>query len=54
MLFQKGKHNTSNSRNAQYMFFRCPADNRHIGIMTEKNIRQAEIVVHGNLQRDHS
>ena len=33
----KGKHNTSISRNAQYMvFFRCPADRRQIGILAEK------------------
>ena len=35
--FPKGKHNTSISRNAQYMvFFRCPANRRHIGIMVER------------------
>ena len=34
--FPKGKHNTSISRNAQYMaLFRCPADRRQIGIMAE-------------------
>ena len=35
--FPKGKHNTSISRNAQYMaLFRCPADRRQIGIMAER------------------
>ena len=35
--FLKGKHNTSISRNAQYMvLFRCPSDRRHIGIMVER------------------
>ena len=35
--FPKGKHNTSISRNAQYMvFFRCPADRRQIGITAER------------------
>ena len=35
--FPKGKHNTSISRNAQYMvFFKCPADRRQIGIMAER------------------
>ena len=35
--FPKGKHNTSISRNAQYLvFFRCPADRRQIGIMAER------------------
>ena len=35
--FPKGKHNTSISRNAQYMvFFRCPADRRQIVIMAER------------------
>ena len=34
--FPKGKHNTSISRNAQYMvFLKCPADRRRIGIMAE-------------------
>ena len=34
--FPKGKHNTSMSRNAQYMVFcRRPADRRRIGIMAE-------------------
>ena len=32
--FPKAKHNTSFSRNAQYMvFFKCPTDRRPIGIM---------------------
>ena len=35
--FPKGKHNTSISRNAQYMaLFRCPTDRRQIGIMAER------------------
>ena len=35
--FPKCKHNTSISRNAQYMaLFRCPADRRQIGIMAER------------------
>ena len=35
-VFPKGKHNTSISRNAQYMaFVRCPAERRQIGIMAE-------------------
>ena len=35
--FPKEKHNTSISRNAQYMaLFRCPADRRQIGIMAER------------------
>ena len=35
--FPKGKHNTSISRNAQYItLFRCPADRRQIGIMAER------------------
>ena len=35
--FPKGKHNTSISRNAQYMaLFRCPADRRQIGIMAHR------------------
>ena len=34
--FLKGKKNTSISRNAQYMaLFRCPADKRQIGIVTD-------------------
>ena len=37
MLFQKVKHNTGISRNAQYMvFFKCPGDRRQIGIMAER------------------
>ena len=37
--FPKGKHNTSISRNAQYIsLFRCPADRRQIGIMAERII----------------
>ena len=36
-VFPKGKHNTSISRDAQYMvFFRCPAGRRQIGIMAER------------------
>ena len=35
--FPKGKHNTSISRNAQYMaLLRCPADRRQIDIMAER------------------
>ena len=35
--YPKGKHNTSISRNAQYMaLFRCPADRRQISIMAER------------------
>ena len=35
--FPKGKHNTSISRNAQYItLFRSPADRRQIGIMAER------------------
>ena len=35
--FPKGKHNTSISRNAQYMvFFKCPADRRQVDIMAER------------------
>ena len=35
--FPKGKHNTSISCNAQYItLFRCPADRRPIGIMSER------------------
>ena len=35
--FPKGKHNTSISRNAQYItLFRCPDDRRQIGIMAER------------------
>ena len=37
MHFQRGKHNTSISRNAQYItLFRCPTDRRQIGIMAER------------------
>ena len=35
--FPKGKHNTSISRNAQFItLFRCPADRKQIGIMAER------------------
>ena len=35
--FSKGKHNTSISRNAQYIaLFGCPADRRQIGLMAER------------------
>ena len=35
--FPKGKHNTSTSRNAQYMaLFRCLANRRQVGIMAER------------------